>query len=290
MADAIPRGRRPSPFGLGAWAFILAFYVVPVLYLVAVSFASYSQTKGIDWTLGLQNYTRVLGDSFFYEVLLRTVRVSVATTLMSLIIAFPISHYLVTSRGARQLTVFVVLLMPLVTSVTVMSYGWLILLGRNGVVNAALMALGLTDAPITLMQNEAAIAIGLVHVLIVFMVISISASLQAINPALPLAARSLGAGPVQIFWRITLPLSMPGVRAGALLVFALSMSAYAIPGVLGGQRNKFISTLVYQQSVSLYNWPAGAALAVLLLIATGAILGLSFVLRRTHQIQQGVAP
>jgi len=271
---------RLSPAGLLAAAFILVFFVVPVLYLVAISFATYSRNSGFEWTLGLHNYVHLVTDEFFWEVLWRTVKLSLATTIISLLLAFPVAQYLVTSRGLRQLAVFIIMLMPLVTSVTVMSYGWLILLGRSGVVNKAIMAIGLSDMPITLMQNEAAIVIGLTHILIVFMVIAIAASLQAINPSLALAARSLGAGPVSIFLKITLPLSMPGVRAGALLVFALSMSAYAIPGVLGGQRNKFLSTLVYQQSVSLYNWPAGAALAVLLLLATCAILGLSAVLRR----------
>lgn len=274
---------RPSPFVLLATVFIVVFFVVPVIYLAAISFATYNRSSGFEWTLGLHNYIHLLTDEFFWEVLWRTVRLSVVTTLLSLLLAFPLAQYLVIARGLRQLIVFIILLMPLVTSVTVMSYGWLILLGRSGVVNKTIMALGLTDAPIALMQNETAIVIGLTHILIVFMVIAIAASLQAINPSLELAARSLGAGPASIFLRITLPLSLPGVRAGALLVFALSMSSYAIPGVLGGQRNKFLSTLVYQQSISLYNWPAGAALAVLLLLATSAMLALSAVLKRSRR-------
>jgi putative spermidine/putrescine transport system permease protein len=281
--------RRFSPTATLAAALIGVFFVVPVLYLVAISFATYSRSSGVEWTLGLHNYVHHLTDEFFWEVLWRTVRLSLATTAVSVLLAFPVAQYLVSARGLRQLSVFVILLMPLVTSVTVMSYGWLILLGRSGVVNKAIVGLGLSEVPITLMQNETAIVIGLTHVLIVFMVIAIAASLQAINPAFALAARSLGAGPVAIFRTITLPLSMPGVRAGALLVFALSMSAYAIPGVLGGQRNKFLSTLVYQQSVSLYNWPAGAALAVLLLLATVAVLGLSVVLKQSRQPSPGSA-
>lgn len=272
-----------SPAGFVPALFVIVFFAAPALYLIAISFASYSRSAGFTWDLTLGNYTRLLGDPFFWEVLGRTLRVSAATTAASLLLAFPVAHYIVTARGARQLATFVILLTPLVTSVTVMSYGWLILLGRSGVVNQALASLGLIGEPLQLMHNEPAIVVGLTHILIVFMVIAIAASLQAINPSLALAARSLGAGPASIFWRVTLPLAMPGIRAGALLVFALSMSAYAIPGVLGGQRNKFLSTLVYQQSVSLYNWPAGAALAALLLLSTGAALGLSATLARTRR-------
>ncbi|MET3578944.1 putative spermidine/putrescine transport system permease protein [Mesorhizobium robiniae] len=252
--------------------FMIVFFVLPVLYLVLISFAQHSSTQGVAWSFSLNNYLDTVRDFFFWEVAWRTLRLSALTTLICLTLAFPVSHYLVTSRGWRQLVVFIVLLMPLVTSVTVMSYGWLILLGRQGLINTFLTGTGLLSIPQPLMNNEPAIVVGLVHVFLVFMVISIAGSLQSINPSLVLAARSLGAGPVSTFLRITLPLCLPGIRAGSLLVFALSMSAYAIPGILGGPRYKFISTLVYQQAVSLFNWPVGAALAVVLLAITALII------------------
>ncbi|HEY0122238.1 MAG TPA: ABC transporter permease, partial [Rhizobium sp.] len=240
-----------------AAVFMLVFFALPVIYLFAMSLSEYSPTEGVVWTLSLANYRDAVSDAFFWEVAWRTLRLSLFTTLACLIVAFPVSYYLVTAQGWRQLLVFIILLMPLVTSVTVMSYGWLILLGREGVVNSLLLSLGIVSAPLTLMHNEAAIVVGLVHIFLVFMVISIAGSLQSVNPSLALAARSLGARPSSVFLRITLPLCMPGIKAGALLVFSLSMSAYAIPGVLGGSRYKFISTLVYQQAISLFNWPFG---------------------------------
>lgn len=279
--------RRPIPYAaLIAALSMLVFFALPVAYLVAMSFAQHSQTLGVDWTPSLANYAELLADSFFWEVAWRTVRLSLLTTLLCLLLAFPVSHYLVTARGWRQLLVFIMLLTPLVTSVTVMSYGWLILLGRQGLVNAVLVGLGLLADPVPLMHNEPAIVVGLVHIFVVFMVIAIAGSLHGINPALALAARSLGAGPVSVFLRVTLPLCLPGIRAGVLLVFALSMSAYAIPGVLGGPRYKFIATLVYQQSVSLFNWPAGAALAVLLLVLTALALAVAHVLGKFGQIRR----
>lgn len=280
--------RRSIPYAaLIAALLMLVFFALPVAYLVAMSFAQHSQTTGVDWTPSLANYADLATDAFFWEVAWRTLRLSLLTTLICLLLAFPVSHYLVTARGWRQLVVFIILLTPLVTSVTVMSYGWLILLGRQGLVNSVLVGLGILADPVPLMHNEPAIVVGLVHIFVVFMVIAIAGALHGINPALALAARSLGAGPVAVFLRITLPLCLPGIRAGMLLVFALSMSAYAIPGVLGGPRYKFISTLVYQQSISLFNWPAGAALAVLLLVLTAMVLAFAHLLGRFGALRRG---
>jgi putative spermidine/putrescine transport system permease protein len=252
--------------------FMLLFFGLPVVYLFAMSLSEHSSTEGVVWTLSFANYRDALTDTFFWEVSWRTLRLSLITTLACVVLAFPVSHYLVTARGWWQLVVFIILLMPLVTSVTVMSYGWLILLGKEGVINTLLVGLGILRVAMPLMNNESAIVVGLVHIFLVFMVISVAGSLQSINPSLAPAARSLGARPASVFMRITLPLCLPGVRAGALLVFCLSMSAYAIPGVLGGPRYKFISTLVYQQAISLFNWPVAATLAVILLLMTAVIV------------------
>lgn len=287
---ALRERRRNVPYvALVSALLMVVFFALPVAYLVLMSFAQHSPTEGVEWTLSLANYSHLATDSFFWEVAWRTLRLSLLTTLICLLLAFPVSHYLVTARGWRQLVVFIILLTPLVTSVTVMSYGWLILLGRQGLVNSIMVGLGLFSSPVKLMHNEAAIVVGLVHIFAVFMVIAIAGSLHGINPALSLAARSLGARPASVFLRITLPLCLPGIRAGALLVFALSMSAYAIPGVLGGPRYKFISTLVYQQSVSLFNWPAGAALAVLLLALTAVVLAFAYLLAQFGRLRQGAA-
>lgn len=251
---------------------ISIIYIAPVLNLVAISFHEIDSTKNITDVYTLKNYIELINDDFYLNVLWRTLRLSIYTTAICAVIAYPVALYLVRATGWRQTAIFIVLLMPLVTSVTVMSYGWLILLGRNGVLNEIFIWAGVLDAPRQLMYSEVAIVAGLVHVLIVFMVISISASLQGIDGALVRAARSLGASPITAFRTITLPLSFPGLRTGALLVFVLSMSAYATPTLLGGTRYKFLAYLVYQQAISLYNWPKGAAMAVILLIATTLVL------------------
>ncbi|TWG91791.1 putative spermidine/putrescine transport system permease protein [Mesorhizobium sp. J18] len=250
-------------------------YLLPVFNLIRISFVEYDPQVGIIPNYQLGNYVELLGDGFYFEVLWRTIRLSLLTTLFCALLGYPIAVYLIRSTGWRQTAMFIILLMPLVTSVTVMSYGWLILLGRNGVINLTLAGLGILDTSRQLMYNETAIVVGLVHVLVVFMVISIAASLQSIDQSWIRAARGLGASPATAFRTITFPLSLPGLRTGALLVFVLSMSAYATPTLLGGTRHKFLSYLVYQQAISLYNWPSGAAMAVVLLISTTVLLFIS---------------
>lgn len=271
MSDALsdPGSKRRSSRGPSvlppvAAAFMFVFFALPVYYLAAMAFAEHSTTEGVVWRLSLDNFRQLLGDEVFQEVASRTLRLSLPTTLFCVLPAIPVSRYLV-------------------TSVTVMSCGWLILLGRQGLISWILAGPGFLSGPTALMHNETAIVVGLTHIFLVFAVTAIAGSLQGINPALAPTARSLGAGPVSVFLRVTLPLCLPGIRAGALLVFALSMSAYAIPGVLGGPRRKFISTPVYQQAVSLFNRPSGAAPAVVPLAITPAMLpavfpGLAFMI------------
>jgi putative spermidine/putrescine transport system permease protein len=167
--------------------------------------------------------------------------------------------------------------------VIAVSYGWLILLGQEGLVNQTLIALHLTDRPLKLMYSETGIVIALVQVQLVFMVISIAASLQAIDANLARAARSLGASAWRAFWNVIFPLSLPGLRTGALLVFSLCMSAYGIPALVGGPRVKVLSYLIYEQSISLLNWPFAASMAVILLASTTGLIAIVGLWRRKRR-------
>jgi putative spermidine/putrescine transport system permease protein len=256
-------------------AIFFVLYGIPVLHLFRVSFDQYDPNVGILPAVQAGFYAKFLGDPYYLSVLWRTVRISLATTAICALVGYPISYYLVRSSGWRQTVLLIVLLLPLVTSVIVVSYGWLILLGREGLVNTALLRLHLTARPLKLMYSETGILIGLVQVQLVFMVLSVAASLRDVDANLPLAARSLGAGPWRSFRLIVLPLSLPGLRTGALLVFSLSMSAYAIPALIGGPRVKVLSYLIYEQSISLLNWPFAATMAVILLASTSGVLGLA---------------
>jgi putative spermidine/putrescine transport system permease protein len=251
------------------------FYCAPIANLLRLSFAVADAPAGGSYLPRLDLYTKLLGDEYFLEIVWRTVRLSVLTTLACAVFCYPVSLVVAQSKGWAQTCLFIVLLMPLMTSVTVTTYGWLILLGQSGFINAVLVGLGLLDRPQRLLQNETAIVVGLTQVLSVFMVLSVAAALQSVDPNHMRAARSLGASPWSAFWRIVFPQSLPGLRTGSLLVFSLSMSAYATPGVLGGPRLKFVSFLIYQQAMQLLDWPRAASMAVLLLVVTTGMLGLA---------------
>lgn len=282
MAQILSRSAR-------AWLSLIAIptlifgtlYAVPIGNLVGLSFTS-SEIANIGGGEGitLSGYAVLLADDFVREVFFRTIRISAITTIAAAIVGYPISVYILRVSGWKQTAMFILLLLPLMTSVTVTTYGWLILLGHGGAVNNLLLAIGIIDTPLRIIKTEAAIVVGLVYTLSAFMIISIAASLQSIDHNHVRAARSLGASPAKAFWKIVFPQSLPGLRTGCLLVFSLSMSSYATPIILGGQTNKFASFLVYQQAISLINWPKAAGLAVLLLVTTTGCLALSAVFAR----------
>jgi putative spermidine/putrescine transport system permease protein len=175
-------------------------------------------------------------------------------------------------RSAWRSLVLLAILGPLLISVVVRTLGWAILIGNRGVINEALQALGLISRPIRMMYTPSGIILALVHVLVPFMVISVWAALHKQNPDAERAAASLGAGQATVFFRIVLPQAMPGILSGSLIVFSLAASAFATPAILGGRRTKVVATTVYDEFLNTLNWPLGAAIAMLLLIAVLAVL------------------
>jgi putative spermidine/putrescine transport system permease protein len=268
----------------------LVFYGLPVLQLFRTSLDRFDPNQGIVPALQPGWYAKFLTDEYYLSILWRTVRLSLLTTAAAAILGYPVALYLVSSRGWRQTLLLIVLVLPLVTSVIVVSYGWLILLGQNGLANRTLLALGLTERPLKLMYSETGILVALVQVQLVFMVLSLAAALRGVDANLTRAARSLGAGAWRAFWLVVFPLSLPGLRTGALLVFSLSMSAYGIPALIGGPRVKVLSFLIYEQSTALLNWPFAATMAVILLASTTGLLGLAEAWRRLRRRQPQPAP
>lgn len=262
------RGRWRPPIALvlvaPAALLYLVLFVAPFGNLTLYSLYDYSRLSGVIKTLSLRNYQRFWLDPFYLLILARTLRVSLVATLATLLAGYPIALYM--SRATPRVRGWVTLLIlsPLLVSVVVRSFGWLIILGPNGLIDSVLTPIGL--AGVKLMHTEAAIVIGLVNVFLPYLVLSVVASLQAIDPAVPRAAASLGAGPWQVFWHVTLPLSLPGILAGCLIVFSLGASAFVTPALLGGAEHKVLSVLIYQQTMILQNWPFGAAIAFALLL------------------------
>jgi putative spermidine/putrescine transport system permease protein len=182
----------------------------------------------------------------------------------------------------------VVVLAPLLVSIVARTYGWIIVLGDRGVVNNLLIALGVIRTPIHIMYTRTAIVIGLVHVFLPFMVLSVLSTLDRINPSLPEAAVTLGAGPMAIFARIILPLITPGLAAGMVIVFSLSISSYVTPALMGGPNAGVLATLVYQEFAVVYRWHVGAALVGVLL--GSSLLILSVILYVSKRMTRAWAP
>lgn len=221
-------------------------------------------------TFTLSNFSSIVTDSWYYGIFWRTFWVCLVVTLISMLVGVPQAIILSRMRSPWRSIMLVVVLAPLLVSVVVRSFGWSLLLNDNGLINQLLAALGI--AQVHIMYTEAAIIIALVHVMLPFMIIPVWTSLQKIDPSLANAALSMGASRFTTLRRIILPQLTPGILSGSLIVFGLSASSFVIPGILGGRRLKMVATLVYDQYLSELNWPLGAAIALILLIANLTIM------------------
>jgi putative spermidine/putrescine transport system permease protein len=250
------------------------FFLIPLLYLFVISFHPCNASSGVEsgWTLG--NYKKFFTDPFYMSILWRTVKIGLVTTLVALIVAYPVAYHLVQTIGRKRNYLTLLLLSPLLISMVIRNYGWIIMLATNGVVNNTLIALGLIHEPLKLLYSEVGVEIGMVHVLFPYMVLSIVGSLERIDPSVLLAAQNLGAGPIRTFFSIVFPLSLPGVFAGSVMVFSLATSSYVTPSILGGPKVKVMSYLTYEQVAVMLNWPYGGAIGFILVLMTTLTLAL----------------
>lgn len=266
---------KRTPYLLSAPALLLygVVVIVPIAMTFLLSFHDFSTLKGIQPVVILKNWRELFTDSYFHEMFLRTLRISVAVTLICMALGAP-EAYILHRMAPRWKGVFLlVILGPLLISVVARTLGWALLFGgETGVINKALMRLHVIDSPIPFMFTETGVVIALSHVLVPFMVLSVWASLQRLDPQVGNAALSLGATPATMLRRVVLPQVMPGVLSGAIIVFALAASAFATPAIIGGRRLKVAATLAYDEFLNTLNWPLGAAVAILLLVALVAIV------------------
>jgi putative spermidine/putrescine transport system permease protein len=263
------------PYLLSAPALLLfaVIVVVPIGMTVMLSFHDFSTTKGIEPVFILKNWKELFTDGYFREMFLRTLRISLWVTFICAVVGAT-EAYILNRMSPRWKGIFLlVILGPLLISVVARTLGWALLFGgETGVVNKALMSLGVISSPIPFMFTETGVVVALTHVLMPFMVLSVWAALQRLDPQIENAAMSLGASHATVLRRVVLPQVMPGVLSGAIIVFALAASAFATPAIIGGRRLKVASTLAYDEFLNTLNWPLGAAVATLLLVALVAII------------------
>jgi ABC-type spermidine/putrescine transport system permease subunit I len=241
---------------------LLAFLAAPLGNVILLSFYTHSPDKIWVPVPTLENY-RQLFSLYFLNITLRTLRLGAIATVFCIILGYPVAYYLARcSKRALAISMFI-LVMPLMVSAVVGAFGWIVILGRNGLLNTALKTLGV-DGRVDVLYTETAVVIALVHFLLPLMVLPLSASIERISPRLEEVAVNLGAGPLLTFRRVILPLSLPGLLSGALLCFTIAISVVVTPALLGGRSGRMFGNEIYDQVITAYNWPLAASLAVVL--------------------------
>lgn len=265
---------RATPYWLTAPGLLvfLGLVLIPLGMTVLLSFYDWGQYKGIVPEFTLKNWTEVFTDSYFFEIFARTFRIALLVTVAAMLIGVPEAYILNRMAPVWRSAFLLVVIGPLLVSVVARTLGWALLLGSTGLVNQGLIGLGLIKTPLEFMFTETGVVIALTHVLVPFMILSVWASLQRLDPQVENAAMSLGAGWATIWRRVILPQIVPGMLSGAVIVFSLAASAFASPAIIGGRRLKVASTLAYDEFLNTLNWPLGAAVAVLLVVALIAIV------------------
>ncbi len=252
--------------------FLIVLYAWPVGSVLAISVT--------DPHLGVQHYRQLLGSGVYGLVFLATLRLAITVTLATVVLGYPMAFFLTIATERQRRWVIFLILVPSWTSVLVRTYGWLVLLGREGIVNGLLVILRVIRQPLPLLYNGVVVGLAMVEILLPFLVLPLFNTMRSIDLNLMQAASGLGAGRLNSFLRIYLPLSMPGVIAGASIVFVLSLGFFITPTLLGSRHNLTVSMLIMQQFTSVLDWGFGATLAtVLLSIALLALAGLSWIAR-----------
>lgn len=263
---------------------LLAFYLAPLALFLGFSFVGFLQPGQFGDNLTLENYARVFADTYTLGVFATTLRVGLAVTALCVVIGYPVAHFIAREEGWPRRLVLLIVTASLFTNLIVRTYGWIVLLTPRGMLNTALIEAGLIAKPLKLMFNEIGVVIGLTQIMLPLFILVAAVSISAIPRMLEEAAGIAGAGPIRRFWRVTLPLSLPGILNGGTLVLVLSVSNFITPDFLGGGRVLMAGSMIYQLVSRTLNYPFAAAVAVSML-AGAALLALIVLL--TRQTLQG---
>jgi len=250
---------------LGPYVLLLAlFFATPLALMLLISLSRQSFGQ-LEWTPTLQHYVRFFTDAYYLGVLGDTLWLGAITTAVALLLGYPLAYHLARTRSRWKPLLIVCILSPLLVGIVIRCYGWMILLADRGLINATLMERGWLARPLPLMYNKFGVTLALVHVFLPFMVLSLTGVLKRIDPQLIEVSQTLGASPWRAFLEVTLPLSLPGILAGSLLVFSLAISSFVVPILIGGFKVHVLPMVVYEQVLSVFDWPFGAANALVLL-------------------------
>ena len=261
------RGRLPWLILPPAVSLFL-FFVVPLILVFVVSFASRGAYGGIQWIGTLANYASIF-DPLYLQIFWRSLWMAALTTVVCLVFGFPLAYLIARAPRKWQAVLLLLIIIPFWTNFLVRTYAWMFILRTEGLLNTVLMSAGIVDQPLNLLYTDTAVIIGLVYGYMPFMVLPLFAALERLDPSVIEAAWDLYARPARVFTRVILPLAKPGVIAGCLLVFIPSVGVYVTPDLLGGAKSMMIGNLIQQQYLVVRDWPFGSALSFVLM---GAVL------------------
>jgi ABC-type spermidine/putrescine transport system permease subunit I len=284
MKFSLTRNNMAWAVALPPLVILFLFFVVPLAYLLFISFMSNSSTSLYDLTPTIANYTDIFSDSFYWTIIQRTLVSTIVVLVLCLLLGYPTAFYAAKLSPRGRLIMLMIMMVPLMVSNVVRAYGWVAILGRQGVYSSTMVGLGINARPMQYLFSFEAVTLGLLTILLPFMVISLTNSLATIDTRYEEAAHSLGAGSWRTFFKVTLPLSSPGIASGLMLVTFLALSAYVSIALLGGPRYKLLVSMVFD-SVSTFRWPRAAALSFVLLIMALVIAMVIQAIVRPQRVQ-----
>lgn len=250
---------------------LMATFILPIAWLARASFST-SSMSAFGGGVTLEHYRAAITDPFYWKVALNTLWLGVTVSFFAVLLSYPVALFLTRSQSKWRGVLTALAVAPLLTSAVVRTYGWMVILGDRGVINGMLQELSLISAPLRLSNNSLGATIALTEILMPYAILAMLAGFGRLNPQLEEAAAMLGANKARVFWRIILPLSLPGVLTGALLVFVLAISSFVTPRLMGGGRVFVLGTEVFQEATITLNWPLAAALSVVLLALFSSVI------------------
>jgi len=255
-----------------ALLWLLLFFLIPLGIMLVYSFCQRSRYGGVVWDFTTDNYLRVLNPIYLKPVL-RSFWVAAVNTVICLLLGYPAAYYISSRPTVKVKNILLLLIiLPLWTNFVVRTYAWMVILREGGLINTALMKLNLIEKPLELLFTKKAVIIGLVYGYLPFMIWPLYVSIEKVDRSFLEAANDLGANRLQTFFRVMLPLTLPGIVAGSILVFIPTLGAFITPDLLGGAKDMMIGNLIQNQYVKVRNWPFGSALSFILLIIVLALL------------------
>ncbi len=251
---------------------ITLLVVVPMSFILVYSFYENIDLAVDRVTFQFGNWNELFTDSYYHNAIWKTLRLSVIVTILAAVLGYIPAYFIANTRFRQKWLLLLLLILPFWVSFIIRTLSWIHILGNQGAINGLLQWLGITDQSISMMYNEFAVLVGFIHVFLPYMILNVYVSLEGIDENLEPAARTLGCTPWQAFREVTLPLSMPGLAAGSLLVFVLTAGSYVTPLILGGPGDFLFGNLIFDAVISELNWPMGAALSFTLLFLLGVVV------------------